>query len=364
MHASVRPQRGVSLIEALVALLVMAFGMLAVVGVQMSLRSNADVSKQRAEALHIGEVEIEKWRGYTSLDAAEGQTSYAGLTSTATEEGVVTANTVYGNAKYTLRRTVTAGAGMKTLVIDVSWVDRAGRAQTIRFDTLIAAVVPGLGGTLSVPAFGTPTRQPLDRNIGIPASAQPIDGNRSVFRPTTGGSAALAWVFDNVTGVIISQCRAPDTTMQATISRYRELSQCESVSLLPISGYVRFGRDLAGPAMNMRMDVGSATATCLDDSPKSSSASPNAYVTYVCAVTTTTIELVAGWSGRPRVTLCPTAAATCPARGRDKLTAEGLTFLECRFQPHPSDGYVRVSIPLANQNFAVATTCPAGSDSN
>ena len=45
--------QGVSLFEALVALAVMAFGILGIVGLQMSLRQNADVSKQRAEAVRI-----------------------------------------------------------------------------------------------------------------------------------------------------------------------------------------------------------------------------------------------------------------------------------------------------------------------
>ena len=49
---SFRPlQRGISLVEALVAMLVMSFGMLAIVGLQATLRLNADVAKQRAEAV-------------------------------------------------------------------------------------------------------------------------------------------------------------------------------------------------------------------------------------------------------------------------------------------------------------------------
>ncbi|MDP1533833.1 MAG: prepilin-type N-terminal cleavage/methylation domain-containing protein, partial [Rubrivivax sp.] len=44
-------QQGVSLIEAVVALAVLAFGMLGLVGVQATLRGNADIAKQRAEAV-------------------------------------------------------------------------------------------------------------------------------------------------------------------------------------------------------------------------------------------------------------------------------------------------------------------------
>ena len=58
-HASTR---GVTLIEALVALAVMSFGMLAVVGVQATLRVNGDVAKQRAEAVRIGQEAVERLR--------------------------------------------------------------------------------------------------------------------------------------------------------------------------------------------------------------------------------------------------------------------------------------------------------------
>jgi Tfp pilus assembly protein PilV len=52
--------RGVSLVEAMVALAVMAFGMLAEVGVQTTLRLNADVAKQRSEATRIAQETLER----------------------------------------------------------------------------------------------------------------------------------------------------------------------------------------------------------------------------------------------------------------------------------------------------------------
>src|SRR3990167_8768909 len=59
--------RGVSLVEALIALAVMAFGMLAVVGVQSTMRLNSDLSKQRTEATRIASEEIERLRSFTSV---------------------------------------------------------------------------------------------------------------------------------------------------------------------------------------------------------------------------------------------------------------------------------------------------------
>ena len=56
--------RGISLIEAMVALAVMAFGTLGVLGVQTTLRLNADIAKQRNEAVRIGQETIEAARSF------------------------------------------------------------------------------------------------------------------------------------------------------------------------------------------------------------------------------------------------------------------------------------------------------------
>ncbi len=74
-----RAQRGVSLVEALVALAVMAFGMMAIVGVQSTMRQNADIAKQRSEAVRIAQEAIERWRAYSVLDTTAGRTAYADI---------------------------------------------------------------------------------------------------------------------------------------------------------------------------------------------------------------------------------------------------------------------------------------------
>lgn len=52
--------RGVSLVEALVALLVMSFGMVALVGILSNLRRSEDLARQRGEAQRIAQAEIAK----------------------------------------------------------------------------------------------------------------------------------------------------------------------------------------------------------------------------------------------------------------------------------------------------------------
>ena len=76
--------RGVSLVEAMVALAVMAFGMLAVVGVQSTLRLNGDIAKQRSEATRIAQETLEKGRSFQVIDSADkgaGQTAWEEIVS-------------------------------------------------------------------------------------------------------------------------------------------------------------------------------------------------------------------------------------------------------------------------------------------
>ena len=59
-----------SLVEAIVAMAVMAFGMMAIVGLQTTLRANSDVAKQRSEAVRIAEEAIETARAFSLMAGA------------------------------------------------------------------------------------------------------------------------------------------------------------------------------------------------------------------------------------------------------------------------------------------------------
>ncbi|MBK7261372.1 MAG: prepilin-type N-terminal cleavage/methylation domain-containing protein [Rubrivivax sp.] len=114
--------RGVSLIEALVALAVMAFGMLGVVAMQSSMRQNSDIAKQRSEATRLAHQAIESRRTFTVMTNTAGRLAWADLIDQAPQTIVGT------NASYV--RTATTpdlGSGRsKNLIVDVQWVDRNG----------------------------------------------------------------------------------------------------------------------------------------------------------------------------------------------------------------------------------------------
>ncbi len=226
-------QSGVSLIEALVALVVMAFGVLGVAGLQATMRQNADISKQRSEAVRIAQEAIEDARAFTVMATPAPPASdhaYEDV-NTAVASNVIGYTT---NTSYTIARTVvnSASPSIKTLVVDVAWADRTGQTQHVLLNSSIAGIAPELAGSLGIPANGTPTRQPRGRSVDIPVAAvdQPGSGT-SVFTPP--GAPTVRWIFNNVTGIITSICNP--------------VEECTDESAFLLSGYVRFATAAAVP---------------------------------------------------------------------------------------------------------------------
>ena len=80
-NAAAAPQRGFTIIESLMALAVVAFGLLGIAGMQSLMTRSADVAKQRSEATRLAQQKIEALRAYTTIDVTAGQVSWNGLAS-------------------------------------------------------------------------------------------------------------------------------------------------------------------------------------------------------------------------------------------------------------------------------------------
>ncbi len=220
---------GVSLIEALVALAVMAFGMLSMVGVQVTLRLNSDVAKQRAEATRIATEEVDSLRLFTRLAPEAGQFAWADIAS---RDTTVAADDA-GNTTYTLARTVRDGAAgavggslIKVVEVKVTWRDRANTLQTVTLDTIVTGVNPAVGGLLTAPAQPSATNQRNGRHFSIPPAAVDLmdEPGKSVFVPPN--AVNVTWVFTNLTGAL-KVCN--DARLNCT-------------SAMLVSGYVGFHR--------------------------------------------------------------------------------------------------------------------------
>lgn len=209
-RSSIRSQsRGVSLIEALLALVVMSLGMLAVVGVQATLRSNGDLSRQRAEAVRLAQEGIETWRTFTSVTAVGGQPLLGNLDYTdIVSDGPIDVSPPLANAVYLRTRIVSADAPngsppLKTLAVSVQWTDRTGAPQQVQLFTTVARIAPAIAASLSVPPNGAPARQPLGRHAAIPRGAiNQNDGTSTFTPPPTTGLPVTTLVFDNLSGLI------------------------------------------------------------------------------------------------------------------------------------------------------------------
>ncbi len=242
-HFHPKHQYGVSLIEALVALAVMAFGMLSLAGVQATMRLNSDLAKQRTEATRIATEDLEGLRLFTSVPAANGQQSWDEIADSTLAAYVPPDN--IGNTTYRVERQVSlATATQKVVTVTVSWIDRTGGAQSVTVDTVLVAAAPALSGLLAVPVMKTTFNSPGDRDPTIPPEAVELGGDRSgssAFKPFDSGM--VVWVFNDITGVITSRCTGV-TTAQAAIA-VADLTTCASTNGRLVSGQVKF--DLSFP---------------------------------------------------------------------------------------------------------------------
>lgn len=232
MTTSPTRQHGVSLLEALVAMAVMAIGAVAVLGLQTTLRLNGDVAKQRSEAVRLAQQVIEDFRGFTRFDAVNGVPDWTDIVSTAASTNIAGSNVTF------LRDVVVVANGAAnddplsaTVHVTVNWTDRANQAQAVELNTIIAGVHPEFGGALSIPMVNSMPRNPFGRNPVIPRNAVDQGDGTSLFNPP--GAGTVHWVFDNGSGLIVKACSTATT--------------CTDIRAKLLSGFVRFSTGNSQP---------------------------------------------------------------------------------------------------------------------
>lgn len=267
-RAQRRPNRrgGIALIEALVAMAVMAFGMLAVLGIQSTLRVNADIAKQRSEATRIAEQEIERLRAFKGKESVAagvdgGKLDWDEVVQLlGTEVKPVNRNV----DKYVVNRFVTnvAGSSQKTIAVQVQWTDRLGIEQTVTLGDSLAGASPVLSALAAMPAVRTATTQRSGRHPTIPGRAHDLGDGRSVFKPVESGS--VAWTFNNTTGVILSVCTVSVSLTSDGLTA-TDLTNCTPIDKGQfLSGYIRFnlrGAEVAAGAKSTLTPIAGGVVT-------------------------------------------------------------------------------------------------------
>jgi prepilin-type N-terminal cleavage/methylation domain-containing protein len=134
--------RGFSLVEVLVAMAVMATGLLAVATFQSDLISGSGTNKARSEALALAQARIEQFRNYSNR--SEFDTSFAD-----TNSAYVTEATINGtNAVFTPKYAITASGDVKTVEVWMEWKDRQDETQHVALTTQVGWEPPRSGGDI------------------------------------------------------------------------------------------------------------------------------------------------------------------------------------------------------------------------
>ena len=411
---TLRRQHGVTLIEALVALMVMSFGMVALVGLMSNLRRSGDLGKQRSEAMRLAQAELARLRSFSVIKEPEG----AEPTILDYETDIITLNARVetpddSNTTYQIKRSVdpfireSAEPEAKAVRVVVDWKDRATKnaenreVQEVVLDTVIARVDPAFAGSVSFTPPPGGIRQPADRHPTIPPAAKDLRDKTSVYRPS--GLSSTVWVFNNVTGVITGVCSIPAATpVSALTPGDVEACRNNTVGYL-LSGTVRFsnadpanpttpeaavipmdvaivggtylaprvdadGRPVKDSSGNVIMDTMTATPPTYQCFNNSLSGSPGTqtFVNYDCIVYPDS-GTRRSWSGKVILTGFNTGTTATDHRvcrysadynGNGSAYVTNTTFFDN--YEHPAV-YVKVTGSLARQNFLVIRgdlTCP------
>ena len=252
-----RRARGTSLLEALVALVVLGFGTLAIAQLHSRLRDHGDVARQRSEAVRLATRELEDLRAFGQVGAASGVRSYAAIGD---DDGVVDP-TPGAPTAYRLSRRVDAAdvPGAKATSIDVSWSDRTGATERILLATFIAGADPRYSGALALGAGTYAMRTARGRAAAIPVGARDLGDGRSAWKSVESGTTA--YLFDNASGAIVARCSGIAAATATADLVAGDLAACDTASRLLVSGTIRFTSatpPLAGAANDVPLAVGLA----------------------------------------------------------------------------------------------------------
>ena len=234
-------ESGFTLVEALIALLVMAFGMLAVAGFQATLSGNSDLAKQRSEAVRLAQLKIEDLRSFAYVTATTGQADYTDAVTNTTGETISASSTYFTNTEFTRKWWVTSNGSttavatdlQKWIKVEVSWLDRTNTSQSVTLVSVMSRSDPVNMKLWTTSSGSTTSRKPKNRDINIPYPATDFGDGSSGFAP--GGASGVYFIFDNTTGEVTHRCIG-STLVSATTTGNGCTAQTTNGYLL--SGYI------------------------------------------------------------------------------------------------------------------------------
>jgi type II secretory pathway pseudopilin PulG len=345
----------VSLVEALVAVLVLGFGMLAIAGFQASLSRNAEVARQRTEATRLAREKLETLRSFERIAPAAGAAAYEDLASGSDAPALAS------NTNYERRWTVAADAldSHRRVQVHVRWAARTGDGEDagVVLQSVIARADPRDAGALVIEDPSKDVlRRTAQRDRRIPYEAVGLQGrNRGRSMLRWEGREPGVLVFDDSSGEAIALCALPpaDDTDIAT--------QCIAVTAYLLQGYV--GGVAPGLSLAFVFDrlehlrAGSSPDCVITAALAREAGAPLAGVKrYTCLLQPTDHDRDAStprvWSGRPRLAAVRPGTHTCRYAASANVSDNA---------GHP-ETYTRVETSLDHQNYLLveAGACPDG----
>lgn len=344
--------------------MIVAGGILAVAGMQIKLSRDADVAKQRTEATRLAQEKVEELRSYTAIDVTAGRKAWAEL-ATGAEAASAPA---FSNASFTRSWTVGGAATdpFRPVRVTVAWTDRAGNAQSVIVNSVIAETDPAKFGALGFPLpQNTNLKRPKDRNLNIPVPAVALGGGKSAYQ-----LGSLAVVFSNDSGSVIEKC-----TGTLNSSTYAAgTAGCSTFPGFIVAGYVSGSLTASGSTPTRPTGINTDAVTGWDSSggkviscsyglakdQTDGTTVISGFHYYLCVVPVTMTSGVAGtWGGTIRLSGIPTNSTykVC----RFEYNATNVSANERNVQP-----YATVNMSLDNQNYYIDTannstcTVPSG----
>jgi len=353
--------RGIALLEALVAMLIMGVGVMALLHLQTQQRIQWTLAQDHEEASRLAEQRLEALR-----HPAPGA-----LDTPPPGESI---QVQVGARVFRLWHTVQAPGSpswthTRRVDIHLAWVDREGHEQTHTLSGLLNAQDAALAVTRMTPRGSDSLRAPQGRHRSIPRDAMDLSSEHAAFQPDPGGPYAL--VLARATGEVLAVCPLAAGSALDKLQTLACLKQAPSVSGWLLSGDIQFhlgenpsttGRpgDLADAAVLIHLDRGlpAPAPQCFDDATDALR-HRRRHIRYHCVVYPNQ-PLPTRWSGRSELV------------GLD-IGSRGGQLKVCRFSAdhngnghidnieHPSR-YIDVTGALPHQNFLVIHAqhaCPA-----
>lgn len=252
---------GFTLIEALVALVIVAGGLLALLRFQSTLFTQAAISKQTSEATSLAQARMEELRIYATQ---AGYNSLAGM-STTTE-------TLNGESSSYTRVTTFASHSTPSIYTDVtvsvSWTTSTGESKSISLVSAIAWNDPASGGEFLTGTILSCPAQTVTDGLCTGTSVSAENGaSQTIVYSGSSGTGSGVWLCTNgvlskTSGTCKAKCASStvaDATCQGTAAAAVE---GDTVTVSYTSGGTGSGTFLCGSNGTFTKQSGSCDPSC------------------------------------------------------------------------------------------------------